>query len=242
MRRTRRHLTAAGTICGALLAFGPATALATPTEVAYTGTPQKGARISVAAAPGEANQILVKDYRVNKRQAARGSGLGRVQMVIRDAEAGIAAPSSPYCTSLNSTTLACETVGLEGVEIRTGDGNDLVFVNNRGLGDRGRERLADHLEAPILAAVGSGDDLVWLKSGFGTARGWAGNDTLAGGRHRQSLFGDAGDDLVGNAGGAVDTCDGGAGNDGGQVGCEAIRSIEGEPFFFDLGAELAKGL
>jgi hypothetical protein len=240
VNRIGKQLWNAGVAVGALLVLGPGTASAAPTEVRYTGSPQDGSRISVTAAAGEANQIVVKDYRVGKGAGARNSEPGVVYMLIRDSEAGALTASSPYCTQLSSTEVGCETVGLEGLRVRTGDLNDTVVVNNRGLGDRGRRPLADHLEAPIVALAGSGEDLLWLKSAFGVARGWAGDDTVAGGTHRQRLFGDAGDDLVGNAGPAADACDGGSGVDRGQVGCERIRSIEGDPFFFDLGAELVR--
>ncbi len=234
-----RSLVVIGLACGALAGLAPAMAAAAPTAVIYEGTPQDGARISVTAAPGEPNEILVKDYRVDDGHAATDAGIGDVYLRIRDSGAGVEV-SSPYCTRLSAIEVGCETVGLGGITVQTGDRNDTVVIDNRGLGDRGRSDRADHLEAPLLAAAGSGDDIVWLRSGFGVARGWAGDDMVAGGVHRQRLFGDAGDDLVGNAGGGRDACDGGTGNDRGQVACEAIRSIEGEPFFFDLGAELAK--
>lgn len=232
-----RSLTASVVACGLLLALGPGVAAATPTTLVYDGTPQEGARISVTAAPREANRILVKDYRVEKGRS-EGAGLGDVYMKIQDA-AGVTA-SSPYCTQLSSTEVGCETIGLDGLSVRTGDGPDTVVINNRGLGDRGRRPRADHLEAPMIAAVGSGDDVAWMKSGFGVIRGGTDDDKIAGGVHSQRLFGDSGDDLVGNAGGGKDLCDGGDGDDRGQIGCEVIRSLEGEPFFFDLGAELAK--
>jgi Ca2+-binding RTX toxin-like protein len=233
---TRGLVGAIATASGALLVLLPAAAAASPTEVVYTGAPDTGAEITVKAGPGEGNTISVSDHRVPGMPSTGVPGTGEVFFVIHDL-AGVKV-SSPYCKQVSPEKVGCETIGLLGLTVRTGDGDDAVVVTNRAVGDPGRRKRADHGEAPLLVRAGAGNDVVWVRRGLGIAMGETGNDVVAGGARRQRLNGGPGDDLVGNAGAGADVCDGGTGDDRGKFGCEISRSLAGPAFFFDIPAEL----
>lgn len=158
-------------------------------------------------------------------------------------------------TLVNSGTI----IGLDGVAIDMGDGNDAVTLleGSKLYGEvrlgAGNDRLtASEVEDDLAIDAGAGNDTVLSGAGDDLIRGGVGNDLLDGGAGDDAIHGGEGDDrLVGGLGddflfgeAGNDTLVGGAGNDlldGGDGIDTADYSAETTGITVDLAAGKAHG-
>ena len=217
---------------GVALALAPAAHAATASIDYQVGAPRgepvtAAAFLSYTAAPGETNDLTVS--------------FDAGHWVFHDAGATI---SVNNCTKVDDHTADCaagdgpiydggENLGLHGVTINLGDGDDTLIAQplSRGIaadvrGGTGNDTLtgtgAIFNSSPRLSG-GDGDDVLGSGAGDDTLEGGPGADTIDGGAGNDRLGGGAGTDkLIGgdgrdylSAGGPAegDTYDGGPGTD-----------------------------
>lgn len=175
MRADRRNLLGLGLACALLAA--PSSALAATAGV-------QGGTLVYAAAPGEANSVMVEP-------ALFGLGEASIQ------DSAPLTPG-PGCEAISATKVDCRLAGVTAAQFSLGDGADNFTLSTLSMpvavsGGAGNDTLA----AGNAAAVIAGDD------GDDTINGSDGDDRLSGGNGNDTIHGQPGADRI----------DGGAGND-----------------------------
>lgn len=223
------------------------------------GSPSVSASRFVSAASQDAPASSARSQAVTLAPAAAAStnpyGDGDDSLTNADVLFGGVAMLGGTDTLANSGTI----IGLDGVAIDMGDGNDAVTLLEGSklygevrLGSGNDKLTASEVEDDLVIDAGAGDDTVLSGAGDDLIRGGAGNDALDGGDGDDAIRGGDGDDrLVGGLGddflfgdAGNDRLIGGAGNDvldGGDGIDTADYSAETEGVTIDLAAGKANG-